>query len=324
MHAMYREHGNVVALLLAREIRDQSSTGHKIRLLRAVEKGKTQILHELIADMQMPSIPSDLTDPKGQTALAYAAKIGHREMVSVLIKLNASDISSQNSQGLTPLMYAASNGHAAAVELLVPHSHVNVGDSESGSTALMLATEYCKVAPSKSIRGYHDTVHVLLASPHVMINLQMFCGCTALMTAVQCADSTGQRLVELPGEATLPIVEMLLERPELDISHTCNGNNVLHLACRSSNVGAVKLLLGHAAAPALLQQENRDGLTALALARTCDKPNTDLIQLLLDGMTFELDTDFAETYDSPTASNHSTQDHEDDLVQTEAGRMKMT
>jgi ankyrin repeat protein len=78
---------------------------------------------------------SHKTDGELETALHLAAKNGHEEFVSRLIKTGAS-VHSRTSVGNTALIYAASNGHSNVVELLLRGgANVDAAD-EHGRTAL--------------------------------------------------------------------------------------------------------------------------------------------------------------------------------------------
>lgn len=263
----------------------------------------------------MSRVQFDFRDPKGRTAVSHAAMTAERAMVEALIGLKEMNIGSADEDGLTPLMHAAHNGHTATVELLIPYSDVNAC-SKSGLSALTMAIQRCKIR--ESIQEYHDIVQLLLASPHINVNLRYHDEYTPLMLAVGYADQTASHL--RPSEATLAIVEMLLQRPELDILATRNGDNVLHQACRSGNKSVIKLLLGHRAALSLLKKKNEDGLSPLGLApHTWGKAKTDFLQFCTIS---ELGAYFDMVYVShtPTGSPPSMQNHGHDQIQAEAGR----
>ncbi len=77
-------------------------------------------------------------DEKGNTALMFAAKSGHKEIVQLLLDANAA-VNVTNSYGSTPLFEAVLEGHVDAARLLLQRgANVNVVDN-LGQTPLMEA-----------------------------------------------------------------------------------------------------------------------------------------------------------------------------------------
>ena len=80
----------------------------------------------------------EATDNQGWTALMYAARDGHRDTVALLLKNNAS-VNKRSDVGWTALMYAIQDGNVDIVDLLIKHgADIHVKDN-NGKTAFTLA-----------------------------------------------------------------------------------------------------------------------------------------------------------------------------------------
>ena len=89
------------------------------------------------------------TDVEGNTALMYAAAMGHAEIVKLLIEHRGEECLRKQTRVFwyTALMYAVAMGHAEIVELLVPHE-ARMHDCWS-QTALMRAAKEGNVKMAK-------------------------------------------------------------------------------------------------------------------------------------------------------------------------------
>ena len=110
-------------------------------------------------------------DDDGVTALMYAAKLGQKKIVDLLLKKGAL-IDTQDNHGNTALTIAAYNGYKATVQLLLDNgASINITNN-NGDTALMLA----------AYKGYKEPVQLLL-DKGASINIMNKHGNTALMLA---------------------------------------------------------------------------------------------------------------------------------------------
>jgi ankyrin repeat protein len=93
----------------------------------------------------------EVGDDEGNKALHYAARWGHKQIVSILLGADA-NIHARNAAQLTPLERAAAGSHVAVVELLLEKgAEVNCQTGESGSAL-----------QSAAINGSLITVRLLL------------------------------------------------------------------------------------------------------------------------------------------------------------------
>ena len=85
-------------------------------LLKAVNGGDVKT----VADFLDKGLDPNTTDREGQTLLMTASRLGHLELVKLLIARRAS-VTRQSPHGDTALNFAALKGHVAVAELLITH-----------------------------------------------------------------------------------------------------------------------------------------------------------------------------------------------------------
>lgn len=85
-------------------------------LLKAVNAGDVAT----VAGFLDKGLDPDTTDKEGQTILMTASRLGHLELVKLLIARKAS-VTRQSPQGDTALKFAALKGHLAVAQLLLAH-----------------------------------------------------------------------------------------------------------------------------------------------------------------------------------------------------------
>ena len=98
-----------------------------------------------------PNLDLDQRDNEGNNALITAYKMGHTEMVQLLLA-NGANINAQDKNGWTILMMAAYKGHTKIVRsLLANGANINAQNKDQW-TALMIA----------AYKGHTETVQLLL------------------------------------------------------------------------------------------------------------------------------------------------------------------
>jgi len=86
------------------------------------------------------AIDIELKSPTGETALHYASKMGHVEVVKYLLEKGA-NANPKGWMSKTPLHYASSGGYKNIIELLLAHNADLTAKMEYGITPLHLAAE---------------------------------------------------------------------------------------------------------------------------------------------------------------------------------------
>jgi ankyrin repeat protein len=95
-------------------VRDDDREGNKF--LIDAERGDAEGVKRCLA----AGVPLDLTRTDKNTALHWAAKNGHTDVMRLLLEQGA-PINSQNDWGATPLYLAAADGGTAAARILLEH-----------------------------------------------------------------------------------------------------------------------------------------------------------------------------------------------------------
>jgi uncharacterized protein len=90
------------------------------------------------------------TDPKGRTALSYAAELGNSQMAKELLDAGASP-DQRDKVGDVPLHWAANNGRVDVIKILIAgHATVDASDRQ-GITPLMSAIAQNQVNSVKAL-----------------------------------------------------------------------------------------------------------------------------------------------------------------------------
>ena len=213
----------------------------------------------------------------GETALAFAAKGGHIECVSLLLEAGAkvdTRFTGYGAQNYTALMHAADNGHATCVEMLIDAgADVNTLDYTCG-TALCLAAR----------KGFQDSVQLLIdaGADLNMTNANLnTCGeipllCAAKNNHLKCiqqligAGANVNRMDKYENTSLILAVkkgfvrcaEFLLNSGSEVNTINCNGFSALMIASKKGYFGIVELLIK---AGAELNTTDSDGHSAHAL-----------------------------------------------------------
>ncbi len=125
--------------------------GRRTALMFAAKNGHLEIVAALIAAHAHARTGVNQSMSNGQTALMFAAENGHLEIVAALIRAGA-DANQAMSDGSTALIKAAQNGHTQIVKTLMDAgADIHKADPR-GWTALMLAAQ----------KGHLEIVQALL------------------------------------------------------------------------------------------------------------------------------------------------------------------
>lgn len=120
------------------------STFSPSMLYDAVDKRRpVTFIQQLLKD---PKIDINWINPDrcgGNTALSLAACYGNKEVVQLLLQVNA-DLNHQDTHGYTALNWAAYNGQTAVVQVLIQTKAALDLQNQDGKTALMWAAYHGK------------------------------------------------------------------------------------------------------------------------------------------------------------------------------------
>ncbi|GAU89726.1 hypothetical protein RvY_02240 [Ramazzottius varieornatus] len=105
-----------------------------------VKLGSLDLVQKLLARIENFSVYLNVADVKGRAVYHIAARYGHEDLVSYLIKMGA--VCAADNFGWTPLHFAAANGSAGILQSIFQHcaSCLNKHD-HNGMTALHLAAQ---------------------------------------------------------------------------------------------------------------------------------------------------------------------------------------
>jgi len=166
-------------------------------LIEGVKNNQPAAVRRLLAAGTSP----DQVDACGETALTWAAHLGHTGMVKDLLAANANREARGRLFQATPVLLAAHQGHRGIVALLAALADVNA-QTPSGATALMLA-----LAPLekglKSPQRMEAVVRVLLEAG-AAVNIQDCQGDTALMWAARARDYPAMQMLLQAGAGSTP------------------------------------------------------------------------------------------------------------------------
>eukprot|EP00416_Gambierdiscus_australes_P045603 CAMPEP_0171097122 /NCGR_PEP_ID=MMETSP0766_2-20121228/47022_1 /TAXON_ID=439317 /ORGANISM="Gambierdiscus australes, Strain CAWD 149" /LENGTH=241 /DNA_ID=CAMNT_0011556265 /DNA_START=53 /DNA_END=781 /DNA_ORIENTATION=- len=178
-------------------------------------------------------------DEDGRTSLHRACANGHQEIAEFLLSKGA-DPNVEDEEGWVPLHSCASKGDAALVDLLLTAKADANASTSSGSASLHFAAS----------KGHVDVVQLLLNSG-AKRNAQDKHGGTAVLRAASCGKAQVLKLL-LDAKADVKAKDRL-------------GDNVLHVAINGQHIAVCEILMGHAEAEAMIQEDNGEGKTPAEL-----------------------------------------------------------
>ena len=195
-------------------------------------------------------------DSAGYTPLMWASIEGHHNVVQLLLEEKDIDINKACNDGWTALMLTSA---IEIAQLLLEKDDININKVDNiVRNALMHAI----------INGQSGIVQLLLDKEEIDINKADNGGSTALVLAY----------MRGYNEALLEVVELLLERDGIDINKANNGGlTALYLASEAGHPEAMELLLQR---PEIDINQDYGGITALWNAVKLG--HTEVVQLLLE------------------------------------------
>ena len=123
-------------------------------LVDAAKKGDAEKVQELLDAGADVNHTKEGVKIKGRTALYWAAREGHLEIVKALIDVSGVEVDKEESTyGFTPLIFAALRGHLNIVKALVK-TNANVNKASNFGTPLKVATGW----NHKSVAEYLKSV----------------------------------------------------------------------------------------------------------------------------------------------------------------------
>ena len=128
--------------------------GRWTQLIRAVNEGDEQRVHELVA----AGAPLDLVDAYGCSALYFASARGYVRIAKLLLDGKyegmGADINLQCRFGWTTLMIACSNGREAVARLMLEHGANATLRAKDGRTALAIARSHTRAAVAELLEAH--------------------------------------------------------------------------------------------------------------------------------------------------------------------------
>ena len=189
----------------------------------ATRRGHEEVVKILLERKDVNPNQPDTRD--GRTPLMLAAEEGNEGVVKILLEREDVNPNQADTKvGRIPLSWAAKNGHEGVVKVLLQREDVdpNQADTEYGQTPLSWAAE----------KGYEGVVKMLLQRKDVNPNqVDTYCGQTPLTWAA--------------GKGHEGVVKILLEQEDVNpnLPDTHFDKTPLSWAAEYGCVGVVKLLL---------------------------------------------------------------------------------
>uniref|UniRef100_A0A8C7GA07 Ankyrin 1 n=1 Tax=Oncorhynchus kisutch TaxID=8019 RepID=A0A8C7GA07_ONCKI len=257
--ACKKNHMRVMDLLLKHSASLEAVT--EVRGIGARERDGIKTLHLLASSphdsqhqMSVHLLPLSCPPPHpvqdDQTPLHCACRMGHKELVKLLLEHKANPNSTTTS-GHTPLHIAAREGHAQTTRILLDMEAQHTKMTKKGFTPLHVASKYGKV----------DVAELLLergGNP----NAAGKNGLTSLHVAVH--------------HDNLDVVNLLVSKGGSPHSAARNGYTPLHIASKQNQVEVASSLLQYGASA---NAESLQGVTPLHLAAQEGRP--DMVALLI-------------------------------------------
>ena len=183
----------------------------------ACRKGHTDVVKQLL---KAPGIDINVTNNYEETPLLLACTKGHIDVVKQLLEVPEINVNAANKMGQTALHWAYNKDPGIVKQLLkVPGINVNVTDSRTQSTPLHWACIYRRT----------DVVKLLLKAPGIDVNVTNEYKKTAFFLA--CTHGHTE------------VVKLLLKAPGIDIITGDYGVTPLHETCAKGHTSTAKELI---------------------------------------------------------------------------------
>jgi ankyrin repeat protein len=242
-HAAVNGHEEIVAFLLSKGAQATSSNeGDRTVLMESSGNGDLSMVQLLLQYTGGEGLEE--RDRWGHTALYYAAREGHEELVDFMLSKGAL-ANSRDRKGRTVLMGASSGGHLGVMEMLLPYT---------GEGSLAETDSKGRTALHHAARGGHDKAVGFLLKKGAQANIRDHEGRTALVEASMCGH--------------LRVVRVLVQhmgRHGLNERDSSYGSTPLHWAIIGGYQEMVRLLLVAGADPTVTDNQGR---TPRALAES--------------------------------------------------------
>ncbi|KAF0684906.1 Aste57867_23150 [Aphanomyces stellatus] len=282
--AAERGHHGIVDLLLSENADPNLATSEGYTPLSiACATQQLNIIQELLdADADVNMQPED-----GASPLYTAAKLGHADVVRLLLRTAHVDVNLARYDGATPLFTACKHGNVQVVQLLVEKADVNMA-LLTGVTPLAIAAAYGRLDIVQLLLTKGADAHVadhefrMTALLRAAKNGHVSCVQTLLpVSSVNVASTDGETALHVATRVAiktkhLSTMEALMCQADVNAA-TIEGLTPLILAAQSGSAEVVAFLLTHGANT---DKQTDTGATALHLASQYG--HVDVVGQLLD------------------------------------------
>ena len=268
--------GQDVAVLLQWKETDVNArgSGNTTALHEATKKEDIAILKQLL---NHEAIIIDLADRVGKIPLHYAAAMGSKKVVKLLLKKNRTltgeesmDVGATDKKYYhTPLHYAALQNSEEVVGLLIQETGLNINPrSKYGNTPLM----------DSALRGYVKVFRMLLKTQFIDLAPKANNGDTMLhKAAVKGRTEVVKTILDFDEHLDVPLNDVN--------THNINGTTALHNAAKDGHTKVVELLL---AVPSI-DVNARDNYKNTPLWYARDYPEVEALLISKGGVKTKLD-----------------------------------
>ncbi|XP_064398481.1 ankyrin-1-like isoform X1 [Halichondria panicea] len=222
---------------------DSINNSNKTPLMLAVLNGHVNVLDALVKEFN--SNRHICCGNKDRTLLHQTCKYGHIELMDKLVLEYGFDPTDRDNNGDTPLHIAAATGHVEAVRHLISMHRADIHcTNNDSSTPLMLA----------ALNGYMHVLNVLVKEFNSNCHVRGYNGYTLLHYTCQ--------------GGHVELIDKLVMEYGLDFANRDDdGNTPLHIAAMKGHVETVRHLITQHKVLTKHFVRNKDGKTALDLAK---------------------------------------------------------